>query len=256
MSESTKKPNQLAVYDGTEYAITRSSISELPSILDANIGSGNDINEFDMDRVSVPAGGGLAWSVPDINGEPQPEKELVGVILLHGDRRVYWEKSFDETGAGSPPDCSSLDSRNGFGIIRGGDVPESRACKTCPMSQWGSGKPDDDNDNSQACSQRKIAYLIREDDILPLIIDLAPTSVREFNRFMLRLVSRGIPCWSAVVAVGLRQEQSTGNVKYSVAMLRLVSRLPDDQAAKMHAAAQAMKPYFDKTDAAPMPQDA
>lgn len=246
------QPGQIAVYEGNPYAILRQDISALPAILSANVGA-EGINEFDMDRVGVPSGGGLAWSVPDLNGEPEAVPEIVGVILFHGDRRAYWSVSYDDSGGGSPPDCSSIDGRSGIGYIRGETKTETssptvRNCKTCPMSQWGSEtqKPGKPPSNGQACCQRKVAFLLRENDVLPLIVDLAPTSIKTFNQFMLRLTSRGIPCYGAVVGLKLRMEQSSGGIKYSVVSPRLLASLSEADRTKMGGIASAMKPYFEK----------
>lgn len=263
---STTPGTELAKYSGEKYAILKQDISALPAILEANIGAGQAINEFDMDRVGIPGGGGLAWSVPDLNGEPEAVPELVGVILLHGDRRAYWKIGFDESGGGTPPDCSSMDGRTGIGYIRGEEKengePKTRACKTCPMAQWGSGDFDDKGQplpknkcsNGQACTQRKVVFLLRQGDVLPLIVDLAPTSIKAFTQFMLRLTSKGIPCYGAVVGLKLRNENSNTGIKYSVVSPRLISTLPDEDITKMSQIAAAMKPYFDKTGVVASPE--
>lgn len=237
----------LATYDSGKFAILNQNISALPEILEANIGAGEEINEFDMDRVGVPSGGGLSWSVPDISGEPQPVTELEGVVLLHGDRRSFWLVDFDNSGGGTPPDCSSKDAKRGYGKIRGDEVLRERTCRTCPMSQWGSADPGDKDNNAQACTQRKILYFMREDDVLPLIVDLAPTSVGEFNRFMLRLTRAGVPSYGAVVGLKLKVEQSGGGIKYSSVKPRLIAKLDDDEMKRMKAVADAMRPYFVRT---------
>jgi len=251
--------SELAVYSGERYAILKQDISALPAILEANIGAGNTIGEFDMDRVGVPAGGGLAWSVPDMRGEPEAVPELQGIILLHGDRRAYWKVGFDESGGGSPPDCSSLDGRVGVGYIRGEDPEKQparkRDCKTCPMSQWGSADVDDAGKplpkekctNGQACTQRKVVFLLRQGDVLPLIVDLAPTSLKAFNQFMLRLTSKGIACYGAIVGLKLRVENSNSGIKYSVVAPRLINVLSDEDRDAMAKIATAMRPYFDRT---------
>ncbi len=120
---------KIPVYEGPEYAVMKTSPERIREIFLANMDE--DVDEFDLDGVSVPGGGGLAWPVPDINGEPTALEEIVGVVILQGTRRAYWEKSFDETGGGSPPDCASLDGNNGLGYIRGdnrGKDPVSRVC--------------------------------------------------------------------------------------------------------------------------------
>lgn len=244
----------IEVYGGPRFLALNQNIDAMPALLAANIGANQTINEFDMDRVGIPGGGGLAWSVPDINGEPKAEVELAGVILMHGDRRAYWSVSFDDSGGGSPPDCSSLDGRSGTGHILGEakDTPAKvRTCKLCPMAAWGSadiGLPAGKTpSNGQACTQRKLVFMLRQGDILPLIIDLAPTSIKAFAQFMLRLTSRGVPCYGAVVGFKLVTESSNTGIKYSRVAPRLVSVLSDADTTQMKAISDAMRPYFERT---------
>ena len=254
-------PGQLAVYSGPKYEILKRDPESLPALLEANISSADGISEFDMDRVGIPGAGGLAWSVPDLNGEPEAVAELRGTVLFHGDRRVYWQLSFDE-GGGGPPDCSSLDGRTGLGIIRGEvrgtDQPKVRNCKTCPMSQWGSadfdgsGKPVPANkkSNGQACTQRKVLFFLRQGDSLPLIVDLAPTSIKVFNQFMLRLTSRGLPCYGVEIGLKLRNETSGSGIKYSVVSPRLISIFPEAQVETLAKIVAGMRPWFQKVGVA------
>ncbi len=236
--------NALTLYEDDAYAVIKQDIGALPELLEANIGDGG-IDEFDLPRTNIPGGGGLAWSVPDVNGEPEAVPDLVGVVLLHGNRRAYWQTDFEDTGGGTPPDCSSTDGKFGTGVLPGidgeGAAPRRRVCKTCPMAQWGSSAKGD----SQACSQRKLVYFMRPNEMLPLVIDLAPSSIKPFQRFMLTLASRGVQCTSAVVGLRLRNE--TQPVKHSVVSPRLIAVLPEDQAGRMKEVATSLRPYFDQT---------
>ncbi len=247
MTDSKDASTALAVYDGPEYAVMQTPPDEIREIFLANMD--DDVDEFDIDGVSIPGSGGLSWNVPDINGEPVSTDELVGVVILMGNRRAYWSKSFDETGGGSPPDCSSLDANNGVGFIRGDDPtkdPVARECKTCPMSQWGS-KNNDPEDNQQACSKRKLAFLVRPDDIIPLKVDLAPTSVKPFKKFMNRLSRVRVMKHGAVVGLRLINDKSRTGIKYSVVSPRLLSTLNAEQAGCMKALGNALEPHFLKT---------
>lgn len=238
------KSSGIEVYKGDPYAVMQYDKDAIAEVFDANV-SGS-VDQFDFDRVSMPGSGGVAWTVPDLNGEPEPVKELVGVVILHGDRRAYWETPYEESGGGSPPDCNSLNGKLGLGFIRGDDregEPIERTCKNCRMSQWGSFN-DDGEDNRQACSNRKLVALIRPEDTIPLVVDLAPTSVKPFSRFLLRLAGRGVPCYGAVIGLGLMQEDSRTGVEYSVVKPRLIAAVPSDQIASFKAVADVFRPIF------------
>jgi hypothetical protein len=248
--------SDLAVYGGEKFASMTLAADDMRGVLEANIGDA-EIGEFDLDVVGMPSGGGLSWTVPDLSGEPVSEAALEGVIVLHGNRRVFWDQDFDTAGGGTPPDCSSMNGKVGFGLIRGeigeeGAQPKTRTCKTCPMNAWGSFNLDDDEDNRKACSERKVIFLMRKNDMLPLVVSLSPTSVGVFNKFMMRLTQNGLPCHAVIVRLKLRAEKSTGNKPYSVVVPSLVAKLSEEDAKSMADVASALKPYFDRTDAIPV----
>lgn len=238
---------ELAIYAGEKYEILKRDLSQVKKIFETNV-SMDGIDEFDLDRVSIPGSGAAHWSVPDLNGEPEAVKELEGVVILHGDRRAFWDESFDESGGGSPPDCSSLDARIGYGWRRGMAEGQrsQQGCKTCSLSQWGSNS-DVKEDNQQACSNRKLLFFLRQGDLIPLCVDLAPTSVKPFNRFMLRLAGRMLPAYGVILGLKLIQEESRTGIKYSVVSPRLVAPLEEKDAAGMEAMGEAMRPLFLKT---------
>jgi hypothetical protein len=82
--------------------------------------------------------------------------------------------------------------------------------------------------------------------MLPIVIDLAPTSIKEFDRFMLRLTTAAIPSFGAVVGLSLKNETSGGGIKYSVVMPRLVAKLDADQANRIRGFRDVMKPKLEK----------
>ena len=74
-------------YEGPSYEVMKRDPERMRAIFKANLT--DDVTAFDLDGVSVPGGGGLAWSVADINDEPESMDELEGVVILYGDRRAY-----------------------------------------------------------------------------------------------------------------------------------------------------------------------
>ncbi len=95
-----------------EYAILKSGVEQLPEILKANLGS-DGLNVSDLDRIKMPAGGGISWEVPTLTGL-KTEQVIKGVIVFHKNVRAFWEKAFGDA-PGEPPDCSSDDGIMGVG---------------------------------------------------------------------------------------------------------------------------------------------
>jgi len=128
MAKTTaEKKTELMVLDN--YRALTMSEESVKEVLATNL-KGQKIDEFGLTRIRVPGSGGKFWNVPTLEGD-EPKAEITGVIVTFQDHRTYWEKSFAETGGGSPPDCSSKDAVTGVGSPGGN-------CYECPLSQFGS----------------------------------------------------------------------------------------------------------------------
>lgn len=187
--------------------------AELMEVLQENLGEDGGFGAFDLDRIKIPAGGGIAWEVPTISG-PESQREIEGVVALWQQPRSYWERSLDEAGddGTTPPDCASEDSRTGYGMYGvGSDLHPSGACADCPMNQWESAP----KGGGKACSEQRLLFLLQPNNVLPAVVQLPPTSVRHWKKYSMRLSSAGLPYYGIVTKLGLTQEKNTGGIKYS-----------------------------------------
>ena len=91
------KTQAIAKTDDQNFAILRPGGPDAAEIIAANAGTG-DFSAL-LDRITLPSGGGTSFSVPTMEGE-KDYKELEVVIAAWEDHRVYFAKSFDETGGG------------------------------------------------------------------------------------------------------------------------------------------------------------
>lgn len=192
---------------------TNDSSSYLPLAVDGfdwqevvreNLG-GQAPGAFDLPRIRIPTGGGIAWTVPTLEG-PEMEKTITGVIIHWQTMRGYWKIPFAEAGAGTPPNCSSDDGETGHGDP-GGD------CSVCPLNQFGSGK-----DNSKACKEVRMLFLLREGDILPVAVPLAPMSIKPCKDYFMGLASeKRVPYYGVETVLGLELATNSGNIKYAKA---------------------------------------
>lgn len=203
-----------------------------------------DLSAFDLPTIKVPSGGGQAWEIPSIDG-PEPEKYIEGVLLDHRNVRVYWADPFD--GGGGPPDCSSADSKTGFGYplrMAGEDVtgkaPQTMACAECPQNQWGS-KVDPrtgEHTRGKACAERKILLMMRGDGILPYVVNLPPSSLAAAKNFVVGLVST--PPFNfkrSIIRIGLRKVDGGARPDYSEATFSRVGTIDGDEAARIQLVA-------------------
>ena len=155
-----KKKNELAVVKDFNLVTISGDLAE--AIAEEMDGLGT----IPFDRVKIPSGGGLAFEVPGEDEEnPETAGELVGAILYHHPVNAYWIEKF--SGGNEQPDCSSMDGKQG--ILRG--TGEIMSCADCPHNKFGS------DGLGKACKNVHRVYILREDNPVPLILSLPPTSL-------------------------------------------------------------------------------
>lgn len=203
---------------------------EIAEIIEENLG-GAEIQPNDLPRVKIPAGGATTWQIDTPEG-PVSTPTLAGVLVKFQNIRGYW-KSRKVTG--SPPDCSSQDMRVGVGDPGG-------ACKTCPLAQFGSAPPADGEDESrgQACKQRELWFLLREGDLLPLVVSLPPTSLKAARQYRTNLTSANTRLTQVITELTL-EARSGPEGPYSVVVPKLSARLTDEYAVLAREYAKQMR---------------
>jgi hypothetical protein len=233
--------NVPATLDLGQFPVLTLGASELQEIVTANIGTGG-ANVFDLDRVKIPAGGGTMWSIPSIEGGDENRDELTGIVVGFRDGRLYWMDSFDDTGGGTPPDCSSQDGLVGIGKRYENEEPGRWECATCPMAQFGSAK--DGSGAGQACRQIRLIFMVQPGTMLPVVLAMPPTSLKPCRQYMLRLVSHGVPYYGVVTGVGLEKTKSGGGIAYSQATFRVVQKLGAGEVEKIRAYVKSIEPLI------------
>lgn len=175
------------------------------------------MNPWDIDRVKVPAGGGMTLEIPDLDEGVKAVKSLEGIILHFASPRSYWAHGLDDDegeGAG-PPDCSSPDGHFGRGDPGG-------ECATCPMNEWGTAM----KGIGKACKEKRMLFLLQPNAYLPLLIQVPTMSIRPLNQYMMRLASTGTLYHNVVTGLALEKSQQRGGGNtYSRMVFRLVRRL-------------------------------
>jgi len=124
---------------------------------------------------------------PDDEDEAATSLEVVILKTHKGVARVYYENPYEE-GSQDKPTCYSSD-----GITPEDDAEEkqSKQCKTCVHSQWGS-RITDNGKKGKACSEVKrlaVAEPGYEDD--PMLLRVPPTSLRNWDDYLRKLGKRG-----------------------------------------------------------------
>lgn len=226
----------VATYDRDALPGLAADVQDVIGALAENLG-GEAVHVADLTRIKMPAGGGIAWEVPNLDGEADVQKSLRGVIVYQRTPRTYWATTFEES-EGGPPECRSDDGVTGIGTP-GGD------CSSCPLAQFGSGRG-----NTQACTQQRQFFLLREDGgAFPVILTLPPTSLKAARGYLVSLAERGKKYRHVITEIGLEKAQSGDGIGYSRATFRFGGDLTADAKAAADAYAAAIEPLLVGTPA-------
>lgn len=219
-SKSTKSTKELATLP--EFAIQTIDSADLREIMGDNLG-GESLGVSDFERLRVPSGGGLAWTVTDEDGEEVPAKVVEGVIVHAHTARTYWAESIETSGGSTPPDCYSNDGKIGIGEIPHDDKA-SRACATCPLNVFGSSE----KGSGKACKETRVLYLLRPGELLPTIVSVPPSSLVNFRRYALRLTSKATSLQAVTTRLSLEKSKNAAGIEFSRVVFERGERLPDE----------------------------
>jgi hypothetical protein len=229
MCEDVENRVSITKFDSNKFAVFSDQAKDLTENIKLNIGN-NAISMGQLERLRIPAGGATNWEIPDMMG-PQSAKVLNGIIVYHAPTRIFWRDAY--TGAKKRPDCWSPDAITGIGDPGG-------SCDLCEFAQWGSAR----FGKGQACKAQRNVFIVREEEMLPLVLTLPPTSLRDFDGLMLKLSSRGLPHYGIIVEFSLKRVEREGVPAYSQALFRAVAPLERQQIDRMAEYYEVMVPIL------------
>ena len=198
--------------------------------------------DFKFDRIKIPSGGMTAFEVPSEDGEGSDlVKEIEAVILYSHPANSYYTEAYK--GGSNPPDCGSFDGITGTGTPGG-------ICKNCPFNQFGSGEG-----KSKACKNRRMLYLLRENEIFPLTLNLPTGSLKGFTKYVQTLLARGKRPNQVVTKISLRKAASASGIDFSQAVFKVVRSLDAAEQKNIDVMADQMKDYASGLTTAAMVED-
>lgn len=231
---------ELVVIKPDQYAVFKSDTAKMLEVVRANAGD-RGMNQFDMDRIKVPAGGGMAWNVPTLEGM-EIAQAIDGVIVAFKDVRGYWPTSFEDQ-PGTPPACASNDAKVGRGDPGG-------SCVDCPLAEFGTarGKKEGTKGRGQACRQSRLLFVLRPNMFLPTVLAVPPSSLGECYKYFNRLSSHMMPYFGVITRLGLEETKSKDGIKFSAIRMSMQGKLDDKQIRFVQQMAQAMGATFNTID--------
>jgi hypothetical protein len=226
---------QMTLFEPSKYAVMTMDAGEVQEVIRDNLGGGN-LSAWDLDRIKVPAGGVTIWTIPGIQGETN-ERAIDGVIVDSRTIRSYWKEAF--SGAGTPPDCASKDGIIGIGMYgRGSEANGDGYCEICPMAQFGT---DPKGNGGQACKQARLLFLVRPTGILPVVISVPPSSLKNLKRYMIGLASAGHHYTSVVTRFELAKTRNSGGIEYGEIKPSMVGELNETERAQFRTYGESLK---------------
>jgi len=212
-----KTNNQVVPYNAENFQIMKSE-TNVVELINNNLG-GESLTAWDLDIIKVPLGGGTLWSIPSISGEKEV-KELTGIILLSQVQRTYWKKDFG-SGGGTPPDCFAEDAIRGIGEPGG-------ICSECELSKFGSSEK---SEKAQACQMKRMLFMLTEKSVLPMVVRIPPTSLKNSKKYLLQLATEmdETPIHHAVTTLYLQKKPNSQGIDYSEVQFKLEGVLNDVQ---------------------------
>lgn len=225
------KKNELAVLDSFNLpapfeGMSQEDMDEFRDEL-ADLDEGTSISCL---QVKIPSGGGIAFEIEDGDGEVDSVKAIDAVIVFTHRMNAWWRGSYGDDDGNKAPVCSSMDAKVGLHSETG----EFINCETCPLNQYGS---DASGGKGKACKNMRRIYFMRQDDPNFYCLTVPPTSIRDVNRQLARIMgAKKIPYTGLIVTFKLEKAKNANGIAYSKVLVEKKGILPA-------AAAQTARAY-------------
>jgi len=187
-----------------------------------------------FDVVKSPSGGATAFTVPGLSGD-EIQKELTGIILDYTTPRAYWDTP--DPIEGTPPICYSRDS-----IIS----HDGKPCSRCQFNDFGS--KEGGETQAKACKESVELFLLRPDNILPLIVRIPVSSKLLFLKYTTRLVSNLTPLCGVVTKITLEKATNKTGQPYALYNFEAVRQLTKEETATARAFGQKFMDVLNTDD--------
>ena len=197
-------------------------------------------------QIKVPSGGGSAFEVQgEDEDDTEPRKQIDAVIVFTHRVNAYWPAPYGKgDDSDKIPVCSSIDGKTGFNPSTGEVTP----CESCPYNQYGTGV--DENGNSQkgkACKNMRRIYMIMDGDPNFYLLTVPPTSIKDINKQLARILASGVPYTGTVVSFTLEKVKNSGGIAYSKVQVKKSGFLPKATAEAIKALHRELKAQYKNT---------
>ncbi len=175
-------------------------------------------------KIKIPSGGGLAY---EVQGEEETDveymKEINAVVIFTHRVNGFWAGSYGDDDQNKAPVCSSMDGKTGVRI----DSGEVVSCETCPLNQFGSATDQKGNQaKGKACKNMRRLYLMMDGDPNFYLLTVPPTSIKDVNKQLAKIMAGGTPYTGLVLKFTLEKTKNAAGVEYSKVVISKAGLLP------------------------------
>ena len=198
---------------------------EYAEALQAMNDAGESITPVDLIRVKVPSGGGTTWMVPGPSGE-EAAKSLRGALVFYQQAGVVWPS--EDVQNGTMPALKTWDLMVAEQV---GPVPDDLQSMIDPFRiderryRWPEMYERFGFGQDKRFKEQRMLFLLREQDLFPLLITVPPGSLKDFKKWFKQLPLARIPYYRAVVDLSLKKAQSRSGITYAQIVPTLVGQL-------------------------------
>jgi hypothetical protein len=225
------KSNSKDLVKAKQYEIMTMQKDEIKDLLISNL-EGEAISANDLTVIKVPSGGTTTWTIPTISGEEET-KAIQGIIIFSQTTRAYWPTAYD-SGAGEPPQCVSENGIKGEGDPGGN-------CQACPMNEF---VVDDNGKKKKPCSERRMMFMVLQDEILPVIVRAPVMSLRPAKQYLIGLLSAKKKPYSVYTELTLEKAKNDANQDYSKIVFKKIGDVENLEVITSYA--NTMRPILMK----------
>jgi hypothetical protein len=235
-----KKPAEVELITTPEEdpVITAEGMATAMDLIEENL-KGEQISPRNFPKASLLAAGALGFQLESAAGT-QVVNTLSGVVVAARGTRAYWKKAFspDRTAEERIPDCISTDT-----IIGRGDP--GGACHTCPNNKFNTAiGPHGEPKPGKACREARELLIKLHEDLLPHLFRLPVTSIQNWLRYSVQLVTAGFPHWGVVTKLTPVMADAGGGIKYAEVVFTIERRLSPEQRALLRPYSRQMKDFL------------
>lgn len=241
------KTSELAVdsVQDSDLAILSVDLEEIRDLIRTNL-AGGAIGAFDLPRIRVPSSESKHWTIPGPEGDETTVKELEGIIVFFRDIRSWWP---DQDPSGKPPVCGSQNGVKGVGTRWEGDDVGSHLCAEC---KWASFGTDPKGGRGAYCKEKKLIFLLLQNQFLPSVLFLPATSLQAFKDYAIKLTATFLSIRGVITKFRLVPDKNADGQAFNRVHLYKdkEKQLTKDQRVKLMAYADALEPSLNQFRAA------